>query len=140
MKLSDFNDKTRDAQAVDAWLVKMTIYLKLTDTAKKNKIKFAFIYLESDAYDWLADNYIVLLADIFVNFKIFLRDHFVPQNYKNVIYKQYKTLKQDILSIFEYLNKIKALADQISNLISNFSCDLDFVEDLFTDIRKFIVS
>ncbi|TMC15977.1 MAG: hypothetical protein E6J34_20635, partial [Chloroflexi bacterium] len=140
MKPSGFNGKTRDAQAVDAWLARMTIYLELTDTAEKDKVKFASTYLEGDAYDWLAGNYTALLAGTFDNFKTSLRDHFVPQNYKSVAYKQYKALKQGTLSVSEYSSKIKALADQIPDLISNFSRDLDFVEGLFPDIRKFIVS
>src|SRR4030095_15029464 len=61
-------------------------------------------------------------------------------NHKSVAYSQYKTLKQGNLSVSDYSIKIKALADQIPDLVPASTRDLDFVAGLFHDIKKFIVA
>ena len=90
MKPSAYNGKTRDARIVDAWLIRMTTYLKLTKTAEEDKIELASSYLEGDAYDWFTGNQVTLLAGTFDAFKTSFRDHFVPQNHKIVVYNEYK--------------------------------------------------
>ena len=73
-------------------------------------------------------NQIILMMNIFDNFKISLRDHFIPQNYKSIIYNQYKVLKQDILSVSEYSGKMKSLTDQIPELVTSATRDIDFID------------
>src|SRR5208282_4630790 len=85
-------------------------------------------------------NQIILATGTFDNFKTTLRDHFIPQNYKSITYNQYKILKQDILSVSKYFNKMKSLADQVSELITSATRDIDFVDNLFHDIKRFIIS
>jgi Reverse transcriptase (RNA-dependent DNA polymerase)/RNase H-like domain found in reverse transcriptase/Integrase zinc binding domain/Chromo (CHRromatin Organisation MOdifier) domain/Retrotransposon gag protein len=140
MKPSAFNGKIRDAQTVETWLIRMTTYLKLTKTVEGDKVELASSYLDGDALDWFIGNQTTLLAGTFDGFKTSLRDHFVPQNHKSVAYGQYKTFKQGNLSVSEYSIKIKALADQIPDLVPTSTRDLDFVNGLFHDIKKLIVS
>src|SRR5438552_19098513 len=101
MKSSSYDGQTRDARTVDTWLTRMTTYLKLTHTPDDEKVELASSYLEGDAYDWFAGDQATLLAGTFDKFKTSLRGYFVPQNHKNVIYRQYKSLKQGTLSVSE---------------------------------------
>ena len=140
MKPSEYDGKTRDARIVDTWLLRMTNYLTLTNTEENKKVGFAMSYLTSDALDWYMVNQTTLAAGTFDNFKTSLRDHFVPQNYKNITYNQYKALKQGTLSVSEYSSKMKSLADQIPELVATATRDLDFVEGLFHDLKRFIIS
>jgi Retrotransposon gag protein len=140
MKPSAYDGKTRDARIVDAWLTRMTTYLKLTKTPDEDKVELASSYLEGDAYDWFTGNQTTLLAGTFDVFKASFRDHFVPQNHRIIVYNEYKHLKQNELSVSEYSIKIKALADQIPDLVLTTTRDLDFVAGLFNDIRKSLVS
>jgi hypothetical protein len=114
--------------------------LKLTKTPVEDKIELASSYLEGDAYDWFTGKQTTLLAGTFDAFKTSFRDHFVPQNHKTVVYNEYKRLKQNELSVSEYSIKIKALADQIPDLVPTTTRDLDFVAGFFIDIRKSLVS
>ena len=140
MKPSEYDDKTRDARIVDTWLLRMTNYLTLTNIEENKKVGFTISYLTSDALDWYMINQTTLAASTFDNFKTSLRDHFIPQNYKNTTYNQYKHLKQDILSISKYSSKMKSLADQVSELVTLTTRDLDFIDDFFHDIKRFIIS
>jgi len=140
MKPSEFDGKTRDARIVDTWLLRMTNYLTLTKTEETDKVGFAMSYLTSDALDWYMANQTTLATGTFGEFKTLLRDHFVPQNYKSTTYSQYKVLKQGSLSVSEYSGKMKSLADQIPELVTPATRDIDFVEGLFHDIKRFIVS
>src|SRR5439155_21808474 len=101
MRPSEYDGKTRDARIVDTWLLRMTNYLTLTNTEENKKVGFAMSYLTSDALDSYMVNQTTLAAGTFDNFKTSLRDHFVPQNYKNITYNQYKALKQGTLSVSE---------------------------------------
>jgi len=118
----------------------MTNYLTLTKTEETDKVGFAMSYITSDALDWYMANQTTLATGTFGEFKTLLRDHFVPQNYKSTTYSQYKVLKQGSLSVSEYSGKMKSLADQIPELITPATRDIDFVEGLFHDIKRFIVS
>jgi len=140
MKPGAYDGKARDARIVDAWLTRMTTYLKLTKTPEGDKVELASSYLESDAYDWFIGNQTTLLAGTFDVFKASFRDHFVPQNHKIAVYNEYKRLKQNGLSVSEYSIKIKALADQIPDFVPTATRDLDFVTGLFDDIRRSLVS
>ncbi len=140
MKPSAYDGKTRDARIVDSWLARMTTYLKLTKTPEDDKVELASSYLEDDAYDWFTGHQATLLADTFDAFKTSLRDHFVPQNHKTTVYNEYKRLRQNELSVSEYSIKIKALADQITDLVPTTTRDLDFVAGLFPEIKRSIVS
>ena len=140
MKPNEYDGKTRDARIVDTWLLRMTNYLTLTKTEENDKVGFAMSYLTSDALDWYMTNQTALAAGNFDDFKTLLRNHFVPQNYKSVTYNQYKVLKQGTLSVSEYSGKMKSLADQIPELVTPATRDIDFVEGLFHDIKRFIIS
>ena len=140
MKPSEYDGKTLDTRTVNAWLIRMTTYLTLTNTAENRKVEIASSYLTIDAFDWYIDNQTTLEAGTFDAFKTSLRDRFVPQNYKSTIYNQYKGLTQGSLSVSEYSIKFKALADQIPDLVPNATRDLEFVTGLFHEIKKFIVS
>src|SRR5437667_7046440 len=85
-------------------------------------------------------NQTTLAAGTSDNFKTSLRDHFFPQNYKSITYNQYKVLKQGTLSVSEYSGKMKSLANQIPELVTSATRDVDFVEGLFPDIKRFINS
>ena len=140
MKPSEYDGKTLDTRTVNAWLIRMTTYLTLTNTAENRQVEIASSYLTIDAFDWYIDNQTTLEAGTFDAFKTSLRDRFVPQNYKSTIYNQYKGLTQGSLSVSEYSIKFKALADQIPDLVPNATRDLEFVTGLFHEIKKFIVS
>jgi retrotransposon gag protein len=140
MKPIEYDGKSRDARTVDAWLIRMTTYLTLTNTADERKVELASSYLAGDAFDWFIDNQTTLVAGTFDDFKTSLRDRFVPQNYKSVTYNQYKGFKQGSLSVSEYSIKFKALADQIPDLVPFATRDLEFVAGLYHEIKKFIVS
>ena len=140
MRPSEYDGKTRDARTVEAWLIRMTTYLTLTNTADNRKVELASSYLAGDAFEWYIDNQTVLLVGTFDGFKTALRDRFVPQNHKSITYSQYKGLTQGNLSISEYSIKFKALADQIPDLVPPKTRDLEFVTGLYHEIKKFIVS
>jgi len=125
---NEFDATKRDAQSVDIWLARMTTYLRLTKVAEDDKVETASGYLDETGYKWYANERATL-----TNFEIFkstLRDHFVPQNYKDVAYRRYKTLTQGILSVSDYSIQLKTLADQISDLVPPATRDLDFVNGL----------
>ena len=111
MKPSAYDGKTRDAQIVNAWLTRMTTYLKLTKTPEGDKVELTLSYLEGNAYNWFTGNQTTLLVGTFDVFKASFCNHFVPQNHKIVVYNEYKCLKQNKLSVSEYSIKIKALTD-----------------------------
>ena len=140
MKPGEYDGKTRDARIVDTWLLRMTNYLTLSKTEENEKVGYAMSYLTSDALDWYMNNQTTLAAGTFDKFKTSLRDHFVPQNYKSITYNQYKVLKQGTLSVSEFSGKMKSLADQIPELVTSTTHDHDFIEDLFHDIKRFIIS
>src|SRR6266480_4168604 len=91
--------------------------LETHKTDEKVKVDTASSYLDCTALKWFIGNQTTLLAGTFEEFKTSLRDHFVPQNHKSVTYNQYKTLKQGNLSVSDYSIKIKALTDQIPDLV-----------------------
>jgi hypothetical protein len=103
-----------------------------------NKVEIASTYLEDVAYIWYNNERATLTT--FDLFKSTLRDHFVPQNYKDVAYRRYKTLTQGILSVSDYSIQLKTLADQISDLVPPATRDLDFVNGLRYRIKQFIVA
>ena len=134
----EFDATKRDAQSVDIWLARMTTYLRLTQVAEGEKVETASWYLDETGYKWYANERATI-----TNFEIFkstLRDHFVPQNYKDVAYRRYKTLTQGILSVSDYSIQLKTLADQISDLVPPATRDLDFVNGLHNRIKQFIVA
>src|SRR5437667_10977440 len=77
MKPSEYDGKTLDARTVNAWLIRMTTYLTLTNTAENRTVEIAFSYLTIDAFDWYIDNQTTLEAGTFDAFKTSLRDRFV---------------------------------------------------------------
>ena len=102
---SAFDGTKRDAQTVDIWLARMTTYLRLTNTAEGDTVDTASSYLDETGYKWYANERATL-----TNFEIFksaMRDHFVPQNYKDVAYRRYKTLTQGTLSVSDYSIQLK---------------------------------
>jgi hypothetical protein len=123
-----YDGSKRDAQTVDTWLARMTTYLTLTNTADANKVETASTYLDEVAYKWYENERATLTS--FEIFKSTLRDHFVPQNFKDVAYRRYKTLTQGTLSVSDYSIQLKTLADQISDLVPPATRDLDFVNGL----------
>src|SRR5947207_2373644 len=78
--------------------------------------------------------------DTFDLFKSSLRNHFVPQNYKDTAYRRYKTLCQGTLSVLDYSIQLKTVADQAGDLVSAGALHIDFVQGLHDKIKPFIVA
>src|SRR4030095_12654575 len=98
-----------------------------TKTEEMDKVAFAMSYLMSDALDSYMTNQTTLAIGTFDDFKTLLHNHFIPQNYKSTIYNQYKALKQGSLSVSKYSGKMKSLVDQIPELVTAVTHDIDFV-------------
>jgi hypothetical protein len=139
LKPSTYDGQKRDPQTVDTWLARMTTYLRLTNTADADKVEIASTYLEDIAYTWYTNEQATLTT--FDLFKSALRNHFVPQNYRDVAYRRYKALKQGDLSVSDYSIQLKTLADQVgSDRVPAATRDFDFIEGLHWRIKQFIVA
>ena len=138
LKPTTYDGQKRDAQTVDTWLARMTAYLRLTNTDEADKVDIASSYLEDTAYTWYTNEQASLTT--FDLFKSNLRAHFVPQNHKDIAYRQYKALKQNALSVSDYSIQLKTLADQIKDLVPAPTRNLDFVEGLNSRIKRFMVA
>ena len=117
----------------------MTTYLRLTNTPEGEKVAIASSYLEGIAYTWYETNQTSLTT--YDLFKSSLRSRFIPQNYKETAYSQYKVFSQGTLSVLDYSIQFKALADLAGvDLVPIAAQHTDFKRGLHPRIKPFIIA
>lgn len=125
-----------DPEVLGAWLDTMEDYLTLTKTDDDAKVTTAAMYLKKTARRWYGTNKDALTS--FDILKTKLEAHFIPANYRMQLMLQWDNLKQDRMSMSDFVLEIRSLANKLDKDAESRVHRLLF--GINPGIRKFLMS